>query len=84
MFPRRKINDDRLQHDQMIAAGSSRMDFDDEETDRGLHSKTSTTTVTMTSRSNIEITVSSDYRDPAQRNKDLNKNSAQLTLLTQV
>ncbi|KYN12061.1 PREDICTED: somatostatin receptor type 2-like [Trachymyrmex cornetzi] len=84
VFPRRKINDDRLQPDQMIAAGSSRMDFDDEETDRGFLSKTSTTTVTMTSRSNIEITVSSDYRDPVQRNKDLNKNGAQLTLLTQV
>ncbi|XP_018404717.1 PREDICTED: somatostatin receptor type 2-like [Cyphomyrmex costatus] len=82
VFPRKKIN--RLQRDQIIADGSSRMDFDNEETDRGFLSKTSTTTVTMTSRSNIEITVSSDYKDSSQRNKDLNKNDAQVTLSTQV
>lgn len=82
VFPRRKANADRLQADRLIAAGSSRIDLDDEEAERGLLSKTSTTTVTMTSRSNI--TVSSDHRDLAQRNKDLNKNGAQLTLLTQV
>jgi len=76
VFPRKKVNTDRSQACRKIAAGSSRIDFDDEETERGLFSKTSTTTVTMTSRSNI--TISNDHL--TQRNK----NDAQLTVLTQV
>jgi len=76
VFPRKKVNIDRSQANRKIAAGSSRIDFDDEETERGLFSKTSTTTVTMTSRSNIMI--SNDHL--TQRNK----NDAQLTVLTQV
>lgn len=84
IFPRRnKTNADRIQSNRMIMSGQSRLELEDEDAERGLLiSKTSTTTVTMTSRSNI--TVSSEPRDPAQRDKDLLKNGAQSTLLTQV
>ncbi|XP_014478786.1 PREDICTED: somatostatin receptor type 2-like [Dinoponera quadriceps] len=85
VFPRRNKagNVDRLQPSRIVTSGQSRLELEDEDAERGLLiSKTSTTTVTMTSRSNI--TVSSEPRDPAQRDKDLIKNGAQLTLLTQV
>ncbi|RLU17551.1 hypothetical protein DMN91_009787 [Ooceraea biroi] len=78
IFPRRnKTNTDRMQSNRMIMSGHSRFD---EDAERGpLISKTSTTTVTMTSRSNITIS-----SDPTQRDKDLLKNGAQSTVLTQV
>jgi len=84
IFPRRnKTNTDRIQSNRMIMSGQSRLELEDEDAERGLLiSKTSTTTVTMTSRSNI--TVSSEPRDPAQKDKDFLKNGAQSTLLTQV
>ncbi|XP_012233865.1 somatostatin receptor type 2-like [Linepithema humile] len=85
VFPRRNkgSNADRLQSNRMITSGQSRLELEDEEAERGLLiSKTSTTTVTMTSRSNI--TVNSDPKDSAQKDKDLIKNGAQLTRLTQV
>lgn len=83
VFPRRKTNADRLQANRMATSGHSKLEFDDEDAERGLLiSKTSTTTVTMTSRSNIMV--SNEPRDSAQRDKDLIKNDAQLTLLTQV
>jgi len=71
VFPRRKVNTDRLQAGRKIVAGSFRIYFDDKETERGVFSKTSITTVTMTSRS---ITISNDHL--TQRNK----NDAQLTI----
>ncbi|XP_025987139.1 somatostatin receptor type 2 [Solenopsis invicta] len=78
VFPRKKVNADRPHSNRMIASEQSRMDFEDEE--RGLLiSKTSTTTVTMTSRSNITI---SSEPNPVQR--DATKNGAQLILSTQV
>ncbi|OXU23442.1 hypothetical protein TSAR_013636 [Trichomalopsis sarcophagae] len=87
VFPRRnKANAERIQSNKMLTSGNSKNDGEDEENERGLLiSKTSTTTVTMTSRSNI--TVTSEVRDPTsqqQREKDALKNGTQLTLLTQV
>jgi len=73
-FPRKNVNTDRSQADRKIVAGSSKIDFDDEETGRELFSKTFTITVTMTSRSNITIT--NDHLTHR------NKNDAQLTVLT--
>lgn len=84
VFQRRNTaNTDRLQSHRMITSGHSRLELDDEEGERGLlFSKTSTTTVTMMSRSNI--TIRSEPRDLARRNEDLTKNGVQLTLSTQV
>jgi len=39
VFPRRKINTDRSQTGRKIAAGLSRINFDDEETEKGLFGK---------------------------------------------
>ncbi|KAG7202064.1 hypothetical protein KM043_004742 [Ampulex compressa] len=91
VFPRRnRANAERLQSANRLvvtSAGQSKHEFEEEEdAERGLLiSKTSTTTVTMTSRSNI--TLSGEPRDQSRdrlRSKDPLKNGAQLTLLTQV
>lgn len=67
---------------RIVTSGNSRVDGEDEEGERGLLiSKTSTTTVTMTSRTNIAVL--NDTRE--QKDKDgINKNGTQMTLLTQV
>ncbi|XP_054008210.1 somatostatin receptor type 2-like [Hylaeus anthracinus] len=84
VFPRRnKANAEKLQSNRLVPCGQSRLELEDEDAERGLLiSKTSTTTVTMTSRSNI--TIGNDAKDSAQRDRDSLKNGAQLTLLTQV
>ncbi|KAJ8679931.1 hypothetical protein QAD02_015718 [Eretmocerus hayati] len=86
VFPRRnKANAERLQSNKPIVSGNSKNDADDEENERGLLiSKTSTTTLTMTSRSNI--TVTSEVRDPnnSQKDKECMKNGIKTTSLTQV
>ncbi|XP_012260695.1 somatostatin receptor type 2-like [Athalia rosae] len=97
VFPRKnKANAERLQPNK-VTSGHSRGDLEDEEGERGLlisKAEHSTTAVTMTSRSNI--TVTSESRDQGMQGKDssgakepgkdtaLQKNGAQLTLLTQV
>ena len=82
VFPRRnKANADRLQSNRLVVSGQSRLELEDEDAERGLLiSKTSTTTVTMTSRSNI--TIGNEPKE--QKEKDALKNGVQLTLLTQV
>ncbi|XP_011867166.1 PREDICTED: somatostatin receptor type 2-like [Vollenhovia emeryi] len=76
---RNRGNTDGLQSNP----GHSRLELDDEEGERGLlFSKTSTTAVTMTSRSNI--TISSESKDVAQKKNILTKRGVQLTLTTQV
>ena len=88
VFPRRnKANAERMQSNRMVTSGNSRIELEDEEGERGLLiSKTSTTTVTMTSRSNI--TVTSEPREQREMretgDKGILKNGAQMTLLTQV
>ncbi|XP_033326867.2 somatostatin receptor type 2 [Megalopta genalis] len=84
VFPRRnKASADRMQSNRQAVSGQSRLGPEDEEdAERCLISKTSTTTVTLTSRSNI--TIGNDSKDQQQRDKDSMKNGAQLTLLTQV
>ncbi|XP_015598452.1 somatostatin receptor type 2 [Cephus cinctus] len=80
VFPRRNKAAAEKSQPGKMPSGHSRADLEDEDGERGfLISKTSTTAVTMTSRSNI--TVSSDSRD---QNKDPLRNGTQLTLLTQV
>lgn len=84
VFPRRnKANADRLQSNRLVVSGHSRLELEDEDAERGLLiSKTSTTTVTMTSRSNI--TIGNEPKEQGQKEKDALKNGVQLTLLTQV
>lgn len=70
VFPRKnRINAD-LQSNPITAAGQSRLELDDENAGSELlKSKTSTTTVTMTSRSNI--TISSETRDPVKQSNSI-------------
>lgn len=86
VFPRKnKTNVEQAQTNkqQVVCLGNSKNEAEDDENERGLLiSKTSTTTVTMTSRSNI--TVTSEVKDPTSQSKDTMKNGNQLTLLTQV
>ncbi|XP_076654536.1 somatostatin receptor type 2 [Halictus rubicundus] len=84
VFPRRnKADTERVQSSRQPVSGQSRLCLEDEEdAKRCLISKTSTTTVTLTSRS--DITIGNDSKDQLQRDKDSMKNGAQLTLLTQV
>ncbi|XP_070525015.1 somatostatin receptor type 2 [Cardiocondyla obscurior] len=89
VFPRKnRANVDKMQSNR-ITFGQSKLDLDDEDAERGLlYSKTSTTALTMTSRSNIMINMLdrdvSEPRDLLQREKDLTKNGMQLTMSTQV
>ncbi|KAI4496214.1 hypothetical protein M0804_000024 [Polistes exclamans] len=86
VFPRRnKANTEKIQSNRLVVTpGQTKFELDDEDGERGLLvSKTSTTTVTMTSRSNIAVT-SEHSRDLANKEKEGLKNGAQVTLLTQV
>lgn len=87
VFPRKnKGNNERLQADRMVVSAQSKAELEEEEDERGLLiSKTSTTGVTMTSRTNITINSGSrDQDEQEMRDKDVLKNGAQHTLLTQV
>ncbi|XP_034938059.1 somatostatin receptor type 2-like [Chelonus insularis] len=92
VFPKRKkTNTERLKSKNRPVANStnSRIELEiDEEGERGLLiSKTSTTTVTMTSRTNITAVVSdSKEHELIQResNENSKKNGTQLTHLTQL
>ncbi|XP_044015467.1 somatostatin receptor type 2-like [Aphidius gifuensis] len=84
VFPKKNHNNNnnlqkKKNNNKIITSGgTSKIDIDDEDGERGLLiSKTSSTTVTMTSRSNIAVTnFDKDTMSP--------KNDTQLTLLTQV
>ncbi|XP_043282648.1 somatostatin receptor type 2-like [Venturia canescens] len=91
VFPRRnKANGaaaivDRLQSNRLATSANSRVDLEDEDGERGLLiSKTSTTTVTMTSRSNITVSTNETREQREMRDRETLKNGAQITLLTQV
>ena len=87
VFPRKnKSNNERLQSDKMAVFAQSKAELEEEEDERGLLiSKTSTTGVTMTSRTNITISCGSrDQEEQERRDKDLLRNGNQHTLLTQV
>ncbi|XP_011868814.1 PREDICTED: somatostatin receptor type 2-like [Vollenhovia emeryi] len=78
-FRKNKANADGLQTNP----GHSRLELNDEEGEKGLlFSKTSTTAVTMTSRSNI--TIISESKNLAQKKNVLTKRGVQLALTTQV
>lgn len=84
VFPKKNHNNNnnlqkKKNNNKIITSGdTSKIDIDEEDGERGLLiSKTSSTTVTMTSRSNIAVTnFDKDTMSP--------KNDTQLTLLTQV
>ncbi|XP_033224572.1 somatostatin receptor type 2-like [Belonocnema kinseyi] len=87
VFPRKnKGNTERLQVDRVVVSAQSKAELEEEEDERGLLiSKTSTTGVTMTSRTNITISSGSrDMDEQERRDKDIHRNGAQHTLLTQV
>ena len=87
VFPKKnKGHTERLQVDRMVVSAQSKAELEEEEDERGfLISKTSTTGVTMTSRTNITISGGSrDLNEQERRDKDIQRNGAQHTLLTQV
>lgn len=80
VFPRKnKTSADRTQSNKLILSGNSKNDIEDEENERGLLiSKTSSTTVMLTSRSNILPDIKETYIKKKKAEESF-KNSVQLT-----